>query len=143
MKKLQKIGFGGGCHWCTEAIFLSLIGIEKVKQGYIASVGKNDSFSEAVIIHFNPKYISLKTLIEVHLLTHKSTTKHSMRHKYRSAIYTFYKNQNTLTNSIISGLQKDFQNQIITEIFTFNEFKASRQQITITKTQKNLFARIL
>ena len=83
----QKIALGGGCHWCTEAVFQSLIGVERVEQGYVASTGNNNSFSEAVIVHFNTERISLKTLIEIHLHTHKSTSNHSLRERYRSAVY--------------------------------------------------------
>ena len=50
---LNKIALGGGCHWCTEAVFQSLIGVKKVEQGYVASIEENKSFSEAVIVHFN------------------------------------------------------------------------------------------
>ena len=67
-----KIALGGGCHWCTEAVFQSLKGVEKVNQGYVASTGENNWFSEAVIVHFNDEIITLKTLIEIHLHTHKS-----------------------------------------------------------------------
>jgi peptide-methionine (S)-S-oxide reductase len=31
--KIDKIGFGGGCHWCTEAVFQSINGVIKVEQG--------------------------------------------------------------------------------------------------------------
>lgn len=55
----------------------------------MASVNKNSSFSEAVIVHFQVEVIPLKTSIELHLLTHKSTSNHSIRKKYQSAIYTF------------------------------------------------------
>ena len=36
----EKIGIGGSCHWCTEAIFQSLIGVEEVLQGWIHSDGE-------------------------------------------------------------------------------------------------------
>jgi peptide-methionine (S)-S-oxide reductase len=35
----DKIALGGGCHWCTEAVFQSLKGVQKVEQGYVASTG--------------------------------------------------------------------------------------------------------
>lgn len=79
MKKLKKIGFGGGCHWCTEAVFQSLKGVKSVQQGWIASKNEHFEFSEAVIVDFDPSSIPLKVLIEIHLHTHKSTSEHSMR----------------------------------------------------------------
>ncbi|WP_299885907.1 peptide-methionine (S)-S-oxide reductase [uncultured Lacinutrix sp.] len=125
MFELTKIAFGGGCHWCTEAVFQSLKGAIKVEQGFVASVDVNNSFSEAVIVHFQAKDISLKTLIEVHLLTHKSTSNHSMREKYRSAIYTFSAAQEKQALDLLDYFQTEFSNQIITQVLPFSEFKAS------------------
>ena len=85
---IDSIGLGGGCHWCTEAVFLNLKGVVRVEQGWISASGAVE-FSEAVLVHFNPEKISIKDLIAVHLHTHKSTSSHSMRSKYRSAVYTF------------------------------------------------------
>lgn len=126
---MSKIALGGGCHWCTEAVFQSLIGVENVEQGYVASVGKNDSFSEAVIVHFNTELIALETLIEIHLFTHKSTSNHSMRTKYRSAIYTFSEEQTILSEAIITNLQKVFDDDILTKVYPFLKFQASRESI--------------
>jgi len=127
---LDKIALGGGCHWCTEAVFQSLKGVEHVEQGYVASTGHNGAFSEAVIVHFLPKVIPLQILIEVHLYTHKSTSKHSMRSKYRSAVYTFSEAQQKEVKTIIEDFQSEFNYQLITEVLPFKSFKASREQIT-------------
>lgn len=129
MKISNKIALGGGCHWCTEAVFQSLIGVTKVEQGFVASTGENNTFSEAVIVHFNDEDISLNTLIEIHLHTHKSTSNHSMRTKYRSAVYTFSNRQKDKVEEIISTFQYDFENKLITQVFPFNSFKESREQI--------------
>jgi peptide-methionine (S)-S-oxide reductase len=123
--KLSKIAFGGGCHWCTEAVFQSLIGVKKVEQGWVASTLQNNTFSEAVIIHFNSSKIDLKILVEIHLLTHKSTKNHSMRNKYRSAIYYFSENQKDKSKLILEELQSNFDNKIITQVLVFQQFKPS------------------
>ena len=123
--KTQKIGFGGGCHWCTEAVFQSLIGVQKVEQGFIASTEKNDTFSEAVIVHYNPLLISIDILIQIHLETHKSSSEHSMRNKYRSAIYTFSEKQKIDALNQISQYQESSEKQIITQVLPFGGFKAS------------------
>ncbi|SEL94122.1 peptide-methionine (S)-S-oxide reductase [Aquimarina amphilecti] len=124
-----KIGLGGGCHWCTEAVFQSLKGVIYVEQGYISSIEKNSSFSEAVIVSYNPKIITTKDLITIHLLTHKSTINHSFREKYRSAIYYFNDNQRSTIETIITELSKDFNNELITKIMEFNIFKPSRKEL--------------
>jgi peptide-methionine (S)-S-oxide reductase len=49
----HKLGLGGGCHWCTEAVFQAVEGVLKVEQGYISSLEPYDQKSEAVIIHFS------------------------------------------------------------------------------------------
>jgi len=121
--ELTKIAFGGGCHWCTEAVFQALIGVSKVEQGWVSSIEENSTFSEAVIVHFNAKKITLKTLIEIHLLTHKSTSNHSMRNKYRSAIYYFNQQEKEEILQIIKKLQIGFNDKIITKTLLFNNFK--------------------
>jgi peptide-methionine (S)-S-oxide reductase len=129
-KKESKIGLGGGCHWCTEAVFQSLLGVMKVEQGYVASIRDNSSFSEAVIVYFNSDEISVITLIEIHLHTHQSTSNHSMRNKYRSAVYTFSEVQKQEVEQIIATFQKLSEKKLITQVFPFQTFKASRDEIT-------------
>lgn len=128
-KILYKIAFGGGCHWCTEAVFQSLVGVSKVEQGFVASTGNHSSFSEAVIVHFNAEDISLKTLIEIHLHTHKSTSNHSMRTKYRSAVYTFSDEQKQKAEQVLERFQNQFEHKLITKVLPFQSFKGSRKQI--------------
>lgn len=124
---MLKIAFGGGCHWCTEAVFQSLIGVSKVEQGFVASTGENKAFSEAVIVHFNPESIPLSVLTEIHLLTHKSTSNHSMRKKYRSAVYVFSDGQYREIDLILKDLQRQFNLPIITKILFFENFKPSEE----------------
>ena len=125
---LQKIAFGGGCHWCTEAIFQSLIGVQKVDQGFVASDGISSSFSEAVVLHFDKKAISLEDLIEVHIHTHKSTSNHSMRKKYRSAVYTFSENQHKEAIRALDKLKESSDRDIVTEVLPFKAFRPSEEQ---------------
>lgn len=129
MEHITKIAFGGGCHWCTEAVFQFLKGVVRVDQGYVASVDAHESFSEAVILEFDSNQISLRTLIEIHLHTHKSTSNHSMRKKYRSAVYTFDEDQLKNSKIILKEFQVDFKNELITEVLPFFQFKASRESI--------------
>nr|WP_046759362.1 peptide-methionine (S)-S-oxide reductase [Kordia jejudonensis] len=130
MKKLTTIALGGGCHWCTEAVFQSLIGVHDVKQGWVQSTEVNNTFSEAVIVQFDASIIPLKVLVEIHLRTHKSTVQHSMRKKYRSAVYFYNPSQEKEVVNILSALQTNFKDSIITQVLPFVSFKASREEIT-------------
>ncbi|NAS32575.1 peptide methionine sulfoxide reductase [Flavobacteriaceae bacterium R38] len=125
---LTKIGLGGGCHWCTEAVFLSLKGVKNVQQGWIASKKPHESFSEAVIVEFDISEISLKDLIAIHLHTHQSTSNHSMRKKYRSAVYYFSLEDEKLIKMILNDLQNDFDVELITKALPFSAFKSSLEE---------------
>lgn len=126
---VKQAGFGGGCHWCTEAIFSSLKGIQSVQQGWIASIEGNSSFSEGVIVQYDDDIISFATLIAIHLHTHSSTSQHSMRGKYRSAIYTFDDRDAFLARDVIEVLQSEFNHPIITQVLPYKEFTLSREEL--------------
>ncbi|NHF59491.1 peptide methionine sulfoxide reductase [Flavobacteriaceae bacterium TP-CH-4] len=128
MADIRNIAFGGGCHWCTEAVFHSLKGVENVKPGFVASNGKYDTFSEAVIVSYDPDEISLKELVLIHLHTHESTANHSMRTKYRSAVYTIESEDEQVLNTMWEELQGEFKRKLITEILPFKRFRPSDEQ---------------
>lgn len=124
---INRVGFGGGCHWCSEAIFDSLIGISKVEQGWI-SAKEDSSFSEAVIVEFNSNIISLEALIKIHLYTHNSTSSHKFRAKYRSAIYCFNTKQKALVEDILKEQAEHFSKPLVTKAYTFLEFKLNKKE---------------
>jgi len=121
----QRIGLGGGCHWCTEAVFHNLCGVQHVAQGFIRSIAPNDNHSEAVVVDFDSTEISLAVLIEIHLHTHASTSMHRMRKKYRSAIYYFDQTQAVEVENILQRLQAEFERPLVTRSLPFAEFKSS------------------
>ena len=110
---------------CTEAVYQSLIGITKVEQGFVASYNEHDSFSEAVIVHYRETEISQRELIAIHLHTHESTSHHSMRGKYRSAVYTFNPTRAEQIKHNLKELQKDFDEPLVTKAYPFKAFKPS------------------
>jgi peptide-methionine (S)-S-oxide reductase len=126
---VQRVAFGGGCHWCTEAIFQSLKGVSKVEQGWISSTLAHASTpSEAVIVHFNLAKISLDTLIDVHLFTHNATSNHTFRLKYRSAVYTFSKKKEDEVNAILKEKQKLFSKALVTKAYPFDSFRLNEEK---------------
>lgn len=124
----MRVGFGGGCHWCTEAVFQSLSGITDVAQGFIASDAPDDSFSEAVIVTFEPDKTKLRDLILAHLLTHASTNEHKMRGKYRSAIYTFDDAQAAEARRILDDIAAEAETGFVTRILPHRAFKSSDER---------------
>ncbi|EFO30545.1 peptide methionine sulfoxide reductase MsrA [Roseibium sp. TrichSKD4] len=128
MKDLQKIGFGGGCHWCTEAVFQALTGVSQVDQGFMMSDPPHDSWSEAVGVTFDPGIIPLEVLTEIHLRTHASTSNHKMRGKYRSAVYVFDENQSSEVQRILLRLQAEFDEPLVTQVLDYRGFRASEER---------------
>jgi peptide-methionine (S)-S-oxide reductase len=126
--EVQRIGFGGGCHWCTEAVFAALRGVIRVEQGFIRSDAPDDNFSEAVLLTFQPDQISLGSLIEIHLRTHSSTSNHSMRRKYRSAVYVMDEVQAEAARRVLIEVAPGFDAPLVTRILTFRTFNASDER---------------
>lgn len=125
MLKLEKLAFGGGCHWCTEAVFDHLHGVKTVEQGWVSSTAPNNDFSEAVIVHFNPDQTAISSLIGVHLHTHAATAKHQLRGRYRSAVYHFSPDQVSDCQQALDLWQLDFSAPLLTRVLPFVSFRAS------------------
>ncbi len=132
---IQQIAFGGGCHWCTEAYFQSVRGVIKTEQGWVSSDAPHESFSEAVIVHYDPLIIPLPVLLSVHLHTHACTKNHSMREKYRSAVYVFGDDPAGVEQMIMDN-QPDFEERIITQVLPFKAFRLNKAE-QLNYYQKN------
>jgi peptide-methionine (S)-S-oxide reductase len=122
---MEKIGFGGGCHWCTEGVFQALKGVVQVDQGFIQSDPPWDAWAEAVIVHFDPSIISLGTLAEVHLRTHSAQQTYSPGGRYRSAIYTLRPKQCREAAQTIADVAQGSSTVARTKVLPFAGFKPS------------------
>lgn len=119
------VGFGGGCHWCTEAVFQPLVGVREVRQGFIRSDAPDDTWSEAVEVTFDPADICLMDLLAVHLTTHASQSDHKMRGKYRSAVYVSDEAQQAECQDLIEQLGAEADTPFITRALMRRGFKPS------------------
>lgn len=93
--------FGGGCFWCTEAVYSSLLGVLSVKSGYCGGSVAHPSYEdvctgrtghiEVVRIVFDPSIVSYRTLVEIFFATHDPTTPgrqgNDVGPQYQSAIF--------------------------------------------------------
>ena len=130
--------FGGGCFWCTEAIFDQLVGVSKVESGFSGGHIKNPAYKEVVtgstghaeVIHitFNPQIINYKELLDIFFNTHDPTTLNRQGAdrgtQYRSAVFYHNEEQKTLSENMIFALNEAnvFKDEIVTEVTPFNAF---------------------
>ncbi len=134
--KHETATFGGGCFWCTEAVFQQLKGVHKVVSGYSGGIRPNPTYeqvctgatghAEVVQITFDPKEITYADLLRIHLSTHDPTTlnRQGGDHgtQYRSIILIHDPGQGNTAKEIIAEMQPHFENEIVTEMQPFRDF---------------------
>ncbi len=137
MKK-QTIIFGGGCFWCTEAVFQLLNGVESVMPGYTGGSIPNPTYRqvcdgntghvEATQIVYDADVIDLKDLLAVFFSSHDPTTLNRQGNdvgtQYRSAIFYETLEQKEIVDAYITKLTADktFSNKIVTEVLPAETF---------------------
>ena len=126
----------GGCFWCTEAIFKRLKGVTEVIPGYTGGTVKNPSYwdvasdmtghAESIQIKFDPKIISFEKILEVFWKLHDPTSLNKQGadtgSEYRSAIFYHSEDQKRIAEKSKQAAQKEFSDQIVTEITSASEF---------------------
>lgn len=105
-----------------------LKGVGRVEQGFIRSEPPDDGWSEAVRLGFDPAEIDREVLIEVHLRTHASMSDHSMRGKYRSAVYVTGEAQGEAVRESLDRLQAGFEWLLVTRVLPLVAFRASEER---------------
>lgn len=123
---MEKIGLGGGCHWCTEGVFQALRGVHQVDQGFIQSEAPSDAWAEGVIVGFDSTMISLETLAEVHLRTHSANGSYAPDGRYRSAIYVFAESQRLVAARVVDQFARGSGEAARTLVLPFVGFKPSQ-----------------
>jgi peptide methionine sulfoxide reductase msrA/msrB len=132
----EKIVIGGGCFWCTEAIFQNIKGINAVVSGYSGGNVHNPTYkevcseltghAEVVEIKYDPSIISFKDIISIHIITHDPTTLNRQGAdrgtQYRSVIYYKNESEKESIENTISELQKLYDDKIVTEVSPLNVF---------------------
>ena len=135
--------FGGGCFWCTEAIFQNLKGVHKVTSGYTGGKMENPSYeavcsgrtghAEAVSIEFDPGVISYHVLLEVFFATHDPTTLNRQGNdtgeQYRSVIFYSSEQQKQEAALFIDKLSAsgEYDKAIVTEIKPLEQFYSAEE----------------
>ena len=130
--------FGGGCFWCTEAVFDELRGVQSVVSGYTGGTTKNPTYeqvcsgqtghAEAIKIGFDESQITFRDLLTVFFATHDPTTLNRQGNdagtQYRSAIFYADEQQKQEAAAFIKELEavKTFRNPVVTTLEPLADF---------------------
>ncbi len=134
----EVIVFGGGCFWCTDAVFERIEGVSDVIPGYSGGEVINPSYrevctgntghAEVVEVTYNPDIVALETLLQVFFTTHDPTTLNrqgaDVGTQYRSAIFYTNEKQKQIIEKVIDELELNnvFDDPIVTEVSPLENF---------------------
>ena len=132
---------GGGCFWCTEAVFDEVLGVTDVVSGYTAGqllnptyeqiCGGDTGHAEVVRVSFDPAVISYATILSIFFATHDPTTLNRQGAdrgtQYRSAIFVHSPGQREIAEQLIASLNADntFGGRVVTEVSDAPTFYAA------------------
>jgi peptide-methionine (S)-S-oxide reductase len=135
---IQVATLGGGCFWCTEAVFQRIKGVLKVEPGYAGGTVANPTYdqvctgatghAEVVQVTFDSDEVSFSKILEVFFATHDPTTVNrqgaDVGTQYRSVIFYHNVNQKKTAEKIIGELNnaKAYQSRIVTQVLPFTAF---------------------
>lgn len=139
MQQKNKIAvFGGGCFWCTEAVFKMLKGVISVMPGYAGGTKENPTYeevcggatghAEVIRIEYDPKKISFRDLLTVFFATHDPTTPNRQGNdvgpQYRSIILYTDDSQKKDAENFVQELNASHKEgkTIVTEIKPLDRF---------------------
>lgn len=128
--KESTVVLGGGCFWCTEAVFQRLQGVIHVESGYSGGKIKNPTYrevcsgktghAEVIKVSYDPEIISYSDLLRVHFTTHDPTTLNRQGYdqgtQYRSVIFFQTEEEERLAKEVIEEMEDYFDDPIVTEL---------------------------
>lgn len=121
---------GGGCFWCTEAVYMDLKGVVDVESGYAGGTSANPSYNavcsgttghaEVVRIEFDPKIITYRQILEVFFTIHDPTTLNRQGGdagtQYRSVIFHHSPEQQETAKDVIEEVAKAWPSKVVTQL---------------------------
>ncbi|NML44879.1 peptide-methionine (S)-S-oxide reductase MsrA [Ramlibacter sp. G-1-2-2] len=132
MSDTQSIVLGGGCFWCTEAVYKEVRGVTDVESGYSnGGSGRpsyeqvcsgNTGYAEVVKLAYDPAQVSTRQLLEIFFVVHDPTQLNRQGNdvgtQYRSGIFYTTPEQKQVAEDIIRELtdEKVYGKAIVTEV---------------------------
>jgi peptide-methionine (S)-S-oxide reductase len=129
--QLERITLGGGCFWCTEAVYERVRGVQRVESGYCNGDLPRPSYeqvcsgttghAEVVRVDFDPGQVSLRELLEVFFVIHDPTSLNrqgaDVGTQYRSGVYFHSPAQEALAREVLAEVQAANKNsKVVTEL---------------------------
>ncbi len=130
-KKVQIATVGGGCFWCTEAVFQEIKGVEQVVSGYSGGNAPGHptykevcsgltGHAEVVQISFDANQISYEEILVVFMTTHDPTTLNrqggDVGTQYRSVVYYHDDEQKNIAEKVLKQVAPYYEDSIVTEV---------------------------
>ncbi len=141
-KNIEQMTVGGGCFWCTEAVFNQVNGVEKVVSGYSGgNVPGTPTYrevcsgltghAEVVQITFDPTVVSFEDLFVIFMTSHDPTTLNRQGAdrgtQYRSVVFYEDENQKQIAETVINEMAAYYENPIVTEISPLQKFHPAEE----------------
>ena len=139
----QTIVLGGGCFWCTEAVYVKVKGVTDVESGYSNGQAERPSYedvctgttghNEVVKLTYDPAQISLRQILEIFFVIHDPTTLNRQGAdsgtQYRSGIYYTTPEQQQEAEGMIRQMtqEKLFGKPIVTEVLALANYWPAEQ----------------
>jgi len=134
--RTQTAVFGGGCYWCTEAIYQMLPGVKSVMSGFAGGTKENPTYdevctgttghAEVIQIEYDPSVISYEKLLHTFWEAHDPTTLNRQGPdsgtQYRSIILYKTPDEKAIAEKSKAEAQKNFKSPIVTEIVPLTKF---------------------
>lgn len=141
MQHQKTIYLGGGCFWCTEAVFQEIKGILEVIPGYMGGTLPQPSYeavcagttghAEVVKIYYDDRIISTADILDVFFASHDPTTHNKQGNdigsQYRSIIFYCEESQREEARNAIERVQNRTGVNVVTEIASATEFWAAEE----------------
>lgn len=137
----ETLVLGGGCFWCTEAVYVKVRGVTDVESGYCNGHTVSPTYeevctgrtghNEVVKLVYDPTQVSTRELLEVFFLIHDPTTLNRQGHdvgtQYRSGIYFTTPAQADVARAMVAELTaaRAFGQPIVTEVLPLANYSAA------------------
>jgi peptide-methionine (S)-S-oxide reductase len=139
----QTLVLGGGCFWCTEAVFVKVRGVTDVESGYCNGHVQQPSYeqvctgttghNEVVKLEYDPRQITVREILEIFFVIHDPTTLNRQGNdsgtQYRSGIYYTTDEQREVAEGMIRQISQDklFGRPVVTEVLALSNYSAAEE----------------